>query len=142
MKFTNFKEAQPPQGMVTWRTEEGEIPYLFNAKMRMRGAGFEDVLSPSFDYWDGYKVHVQYNVEWSDELVEIKKDQIIPEYEISACPFCNNKPIVIWGGGYVCAPPMKAKYFHLSCCQFIASSSNTYTNLKKLLDDWNNALKK
>lgn len=140
-EFINFKEEKPCEGMVTWRSNDSEIPFLFNAKMRWRGAGYEDALSPAFDYWDGYRLNVHHDVSWSRNVLDIGKDEVIPEVEIHACPFCKNTPKVKYSGRYVCAPPMDAKYFYFECCEYINSGyMASRLALKDLVDDWNKSL--
>lgn len=141
MAFTNFKDAQPKQGMITWKGTRDGIPLLFNAEMRFRGAGRENVLSPEFDYWDGYQVHVKHEVEWAEELYDIdaKRKEVRPLVDITPCPFCKETPKVQYNAP-VGWPPMKADNFHMVCCSFTAGSSRRTEKLDKLISDWNFAL--
>lgn len=141
VEFTNFKDAQPKAGMVTWKGNREGIPLLFNAEMRWRGAGGGTVLSPAFDYWDGYRVHVRHEVEWADELVDLdaREREIRPLVDIAPCPFCKETPKVHFSSptGW---PPMKADYFYMTCCNFTAGFSRRAPDLRPLINDWNAAL--
>lgn len=142
MNFTDFKEAKPEAGMVTWKASRDGIPFLFNAEMRWRGAGGVRVLSPQFDYWDGYQVHVKFDVQWADELADLnaRKDELRPLVDMAPCPFCKETPKVYSGGGAIGWPPMKADYFYMVCCEFTAGSDRRVPNLDALISSWNAAI--
>lgn len=59
-----------------WRLPSVGVPGLvvtFIAHMRTRGAGYENVLSPLFDYWDGYRVILPQGVQWQPtESTDVK----------------------------------------------------------------------
>ncbi len=58
--WTLYSERRPDKaGVYEWRVPSKAVPgavLIVAAHMRMRGAGFSQVLSPSFDHWDGYRV--------------------------------------------------------------------------------------
>ena len=128
--------------MVTWKASRDGIPFLFNAEMRWRGAGGTRVLSPQFDYWDVCRVHVKFDVQWEDELLELNEQdhKIRPLVDIAACPFCNKRPKVRCGGGYIGCPPMKAEDFYITCCSFTAGFSRRVDGLDNLISSWNSKL--
>lgn len=141
MNFTNFKDAKPELGMITWRASRDGIPLLFNAEMRWRGAGLSQVISPQFDDWDGYQVRVRYDVEWSDELVEMdeRHGEIKPLVSVATCPFCHQVPRVYFYAP-VGWPPMNADNFHMECCSFTAGSRRRMRKLDDLINSWNTKL--
>lgn len=82
------------------------------ARFRKRGAGYTSVISPEFDHWDGYKVHVPAGTKWRQpsapgELKPYRQELLcVEELEPVACPFCNRVPTVkgvcrAVGGGVV-----------------------------------------
>lgn len=133
MVFTNFKDLKPKRGMVTWRTSIEGVEILFNAEMRIRGAGFEKVLSPEFDYWDGCKVHVKHNVSWSSELINIKDHTVKPLIKVNRCPICKKEPLIRHNR----TTPMEAEYFYIECCSWINGMSNRDGDINRLILDWN-----
>lgn len=78
MSFKNYRTEKPPEeGWYVWRVNHRHIKNLtieFLSKYRTRGAGFETVLSPQFDYWDGYRILLpDGNIEWDHIECEPKK---------------------------------------------------------------------
>lgn len=131
--WINYAEQRPTvAGAYRWRLESVVVPGMFVtfvAHMRERGAGHENVLSPLFDYWDGYRVHVPadlqwqalrpedpQNVEWCRVAgVEVEGLSPIP------CPYCNKVPV--WdalmrydGGGVRLSDPHMFNNWKLVCC--------------------------
>ena len=95
--------------------------------MRVRGAGFENVLSPEFDYWDGYRVILPKGlIEWAEipagmPLPRSRYDHMVLEIvgvEHENCPFCKSQPK--WGtsGGFIGATPISVPDFNLTCCKW------------------------
>lgn len=121
------KEKPPVEGHFWWRVsshtfEDTNVCPEWVAKFRKRGAGYTDVLSPEFDYWDGYRVIVPENLEWRELEQHDKKDGIRhPGVDFKGCPFDGYQPVLKWhrsGGGrgiIVGEPFYRADSFKLSC---------------------------
>ena len=67
-KWTNYADSKPDAGLFEWRIPSISLPgehVIVASMMRLRGAGFGNpILSPSFDHWDGYRVHVPNGLQW------------------------------------------------------------------------------
>jgi hypothetical protein len=98
------------------------------AHMQTRGAGYRDVLSPVFDYWDGYRIHVPDGLHWR-ETTEHKdiawheqKLICIEGLEHGVCLYCNQPPRLRGvqgahdGGVVVAGAPQHLNRFWLECC--------------------------
>lgn len=106
----------------------------FIAWMRQRGAGYKDVYSPQFDYWDGYRVLVPTETQWQEcEQVEGLADYghteiCIEGAELAPCPFCGKIPK--WygsnrshGGTLIGAAPHQFNTWRLECCAWAGTPS-------------------
>lgn len=118
-------------GVYEWRLPSLSLPdafVIFHAHMRMRGAGYSDVLSPSFDHWDGYRVIVPHGAQWREADVAVKCERhettglAIEGLEFAPCPYCGRVPQLEGHqagryGGFVCGPnPQHMNHWHLKCC--------------------------
>lgn len=116
-------------GVYEWRVPSVAVPGLvvtFAANMRMRGAGFRDVLSPSFDTWDGYRVLVPGGTEWREcEPMELRPHAVarlgVEGLQFVACPYCGNVPslhglIRSSGGVSMSSDPHRFNSWWLECC--------------------------
>lgn len=130
------------KGIHAWRVPHRFLKGLeveFLARMRMRGAGYEHVLSPEFDYWDGWRLHLPRGVQWR-EATEAEKASM-PAYERygrvtpvgvepEPCPFCGRVPTFrsrATGGGpgiLVNGAPHEHDAWELSCCSWTRSPTN------------------
>lgn len=137
------EEAPTQKGLYVWEANHKhrdmkELSIVFASIMRMRGAGFESVLSPKFDYWDGYRVHVPDDVEWRalDAGETLKDGEIITVNGLTPaiCPFCGALPEVKFTGFIGCTP-IDADRYWIKCCSWI--SSPTYANPLVLIERWN-----
>jgi hypothetical protein len=147
--FHDYRKEKPLiAGWYVWRLPhrflEG-VTLVFLAKYRKRGAGFETVLSPDFDYWDGYRVLLPSgSIEWAEydgedpkrgkELLDVVGVDNAP------CPFCKNKPTWRYHGRYICAPPTDTEYFYLECCHWFDGFKSRMANPIKLATTRNEAL--
>lgn len=131
--WTNYSERKPPAvGVYEWRMPSKGTPgivIIFAAHMRERGAGFERVVSPSFDYWDGYRLHVPKAVQWrethghadlpwhSDRMVAVDGLDIAP------CPYCQKVPSFKTAGPgyYFGAKPHEVSLWQFRCCAWAAT---------------------
>lgn len=131
--WTRFRDAQPTEaGIYEWRIPSKAVPsavLIVAAKMRMRGAGFENVLSPEFDYWDGYRVHVLCDVEWRATEFSPAKNQRTPHIlsieglDISPCSCCGQVPRIEAHqsdrfGTTICPDPWNLNSWRLICCEW------------------------
>lgn len=128
--FTRWAIEQPTkEGPYLWRMPSTGVPGLtveFVAWMRERGAGYKLVISPAFDYWDGYSVHVPANVSWAPTSIACKSHEYVA---ISAgidpivCPYCDCKPTLrgalnlnFGGGTHYGAKPYEWNTWWFECC--------------------------
>lgn len=69
-EWTLYSVRRPSSpGIYEWRMPSRAIPgmvLVVAAHMRERNAGYTREVSPEFDYWDGYKLHVPKEVEWRE----------------------------------------------------------------------------
>lgn len=130
--WIRYKDEQPQEpGLYEWRVPSKSVPgmvLIVAANMRMRGAGFETVLSPEFDYWDGYRVLVQCDVQWRETLFMPQTYENTPAVlsieglDISPCSHCRKKPRIKAHqtsnmGGIVLNPcPWNLNTWRFSCC--------------------------
>ncbi len=143
--WTEYVASRPTQpGLYLWRLPSAVCPGLFvivAAKMRARGAGYTNVLSPDFDHWDGYQVHVPPALSWRP--VDGQKDgHVEPEgVTLGTCPFCGKVPH--WSafeaspyGGLMCpARPQSLNEWKIECCRWIAGPRQS--DPRQLAAAWN-----
>ena len=147
--FFDYRKQKPPAAdWYIWRLPHKTIENLtlvFLAKYRMRGAGFENVLSPEFDYWDGYRVLLpKGSIEWADYNGEKPK----PGKELlevigadnATCPFCGSKPSWRYGGRSICSGPTNTDYFYLECCHWFDGFKSRMVNPLEYTKKRNEAL--
>lgn len=154
--WTPYAETRPEAaGAYQWRVPSRACSGLvvtFFAHMRMRGAGYRDVLSPVFDYWDGYRVIVPAGTEWraAENPPECKGHDevgVVPEgVDHAPCPFCRRVPTIKGlrrgydGRGVVVgAGPHEWNDWWLECCQWAGRPS--YADPRRLADVRNDLLK-
>lgn len=148
-QWIKYAEQRPvTAGIYRWRMPSKAIPGIVVSlleKFRMRGAGYENVLSPSFDYWDGYRVHVPAELEWQDvelpadfSLNERTRELIVDGLHIDPCPFCKKVPSLrayqyaAYGGLVVCPSPQNLNSWSLECCSWAKTPS--YDDPRKLTE--------
>jgi hypothetical protein len=117
-------DRPPAAGEYFWRVPSNALPGLFvlvRAKHRLRGAGHENVLSPEFDHWTGYRVTVPAGVQWREAVESDPK--VAPEgIDVEPCPYCGKTPK--WealeggelGGVVICGDPHRFNRWWLNCC--------------------------
>lgn len=132
-EWTLYREKRPESaGVYEWRLLSAAVPELVlivAAHMRWRGAGAKNVLSPVFDYWDGYRVSVPPFAEWratTDHQGIKSHEQIvvaIEGLEPGACIYCGKRPEIkgFWKtsrGIVVCAEPWRWNSWRFRCCEW------------------------
>ncbi|OQS10105.1 hypothetical protein B0T37_10690 [Chromobacterium violaceum] len=130
MSWIKYSEHRPATaGEYLWRMPSKVCDGMFviaKRKFRWRGAGYENVLSPDFDDWDGYRVSVPADVEWMDVPPELAaaKEVVIPEgVALVPCPFCGKTPhfhaMRYSGGGFSIRPsPDILNTWWTECCEW------------------------
>ncbi|WP_241173591.1 hypothetical protein [Serratia marcescens] len=146
MEWINYSERRPETaGVYLWRMSSRaakDINVIARKKFRLRGAGYQDVLSPEFDYWDGYSVTVPSELQWAenDESVPDILFESLPE--ANECPFCKKRPIIKafeWDRGCRVNPePYILNKFQLKCCGWIAAV--TFDSPVVAIESWNSKL--
>lgn len=130
-EWTSYQSSPPTEaGTYWWRLRSKvlqDMHLIFTANLRMRGNGYApDILSPSFDHWDGYRVHVP-KCEWKLAPEISAKDHetgnlSVEGLEFLPCPYCGRVPELrahqyCSGGGFVvCAEPQNYNLFEIRCC--------------------------
>lgn len=143
-QWIKYSEQKPEKaGVYLWRMDSETVKgekVIARKRMRSRGAGYQSVLSPEFDYWDGYRLHVPDDLEWMED------DETKPEVDftgcenISECPFCNKVPVLQGYSGFWSPKPQDLNQFKLVCCKW--NGSPTYNDPRELIKHWNNAVSK
>jgi hypothetical protein len=130
VKFRNYSKNKPPcPGWYVWRVRHKtmeDVLITFLAQFRVRGTGFTKIVSPEFDYWDGYKVLLPKVIEWAPYKGEKPKDYNnkvlnINSLYIARCPFCKETPELIYSGRFIGATPIDSEYWQFSCCGWASS---------------------
>ena len=129
---------EPPteKGIFVWRLPHSRIQQLsviFLAANRLRGAGYEMVLSPEFDYWDGWRLHVPESTEWAEYAGNLKANYLPVLYleydgviiKPDPCPYCKKEPIFKYTSPWSFRP-MTADKWWFECCNW--SQSPQYKN--------------
>lgn len=130
--WITYKECRPEtEGVYEWRVPSLTVPdmiVLVAAYMRKRGAGYVDVLSPVFDYWDGYRVHVPEGLQWrpTREHGDVKWHAVkligVEGLEHADCIYCGKTPTLhalqrgSMGGVVVSDSPHRFNSWWLKCC--------------------------
>lgn len=118
-EWTNYTQVnQLPIGEYLWRMphRKFDVIVVFRAQVRMRGHGFGDnVASPEFDHWDGYRVHLPSGAQYR-EVQESDPDMTIEGIDLLPCPFCGEAPKWQEGNGYVTARANHVENFSLGHC--------------------------
>jgi hypothetical protein len=147
--FKDYRKEKPTkEGVFVWRLNHKfikDVVIVFTAKYRSRGAGYETVLSPEFDYWDGYRVLLPDGpIEWCEYDGEPRKytHEIIDIEGLKnvACPFCGKIPKWVYSGRYICADPTDTDYFYLQCCAYFDGFGTRDRNPKDITKARNEAL--
>ncbi|QBR52755.1 hypothetical protein [Erwinia sp. QL-Z3] len=146
MNWVKYSERKPDAaGVYLWRMGSRKVKGLIvvaRAKFRMRGAGHENVLSPEFDYWNGYSLVLPGELQWAenDESVDDITFENLPT--ATACPFCKKTPSIKafeWDRGCRIGPePYILNQFQLKCCSWIARV--TFDSPVSAIENWNSNL--
>lgn len=125
--FTDYRKDKPKEkGWYVWRLKHillKDVTVIFLAKFRKRGAGHEQVLSPEFDHWDGYRVLLPSGkIEWDDYDGEPPKAgreviQVEGVHNV-ACPFCKQVPSWRYSGRFIGSGPTNTDYWYITCCKW------------------------
>lgn len=100
--WIDFAKTHPEKGLVEWRIPSSAIPgmvVIVAAHMRVRGAGFDTVLSPIFDYWDGYRVYVPSGLQWRKaglHNIRTCDEKVIgiDGLDVTPCIYCGKIPAI------------------------------------------------
>lgn len=143
-QWIKYSEQKPEkEGVYLWRMDSETVKgekVIARKRMRSRGAGYQSVLSPEFDYWDGCRLHVPDDLEWMED------DETNPEIaftgceNISECPFCKKAPSLNAYSNFVSPKPQSLSRFTLKCCTW--NGSPTYDDPRELIKRWNSAVSK
>ena len=126
--WINYTEHKPPkEGPYEWRMPSKGTPgvvIVFAACMRLRNAGWETVVSPSFDYWDGYRLNLPEGIQWREttehaSLQSYERKMLAVEgLDIAPCPYCGKVPSFETAGrGYhYGADPHDVALWSFKCC--------------------------
>lgn len=130
--WVRYEDQRPEsEGIYAWRVPSVALSgalVTFHAWMRVRGAGFKTVISPSFDHWDGYRVQVPSGTEWrpADDGAECKWHEVVrvgvEGLDFCVCPYCNKTPILdgyqrgASGGIVVSNDVHRFNHWWLNCC--------------------------
>lgn len=152
--WVSYAERRPERtGPYLWRVPSKAVPGVIVtcvAHMRKRVSGYEDTISPVFDHWDGYRVHVPDGVEWKDDHSGTKTEWHkitgidVEGVENVSCPYCGNVPT--WkayamhpgGGCIVNAGPHQLNDWALQCCAW--GKTPSFNDPRKLAEIRNAAL--
>ncbi|WP_368871935.1 hypothetical protein [Proteus terrae] len=143
-QWIKYSEQKPEkEGVYLWRMDSETVKgekVIARKRMRSRGAGYQSVLSPEFDYWDGYRLHVPDDLEWMEDD-ETKPEIAFTGLEvISECPFCKKAPLLHAYSNFVLPRPQSLSRFTLKCCAW--NGSPTYGDPRELIKRWNSAVSK
>ena len=125
--WIKFAERRPAaKGHYRWRVPSAALEgrrISFIAQNRARGAGLERVISPEFDYWDGWNLNYPSGLEWLEIAPDAKTDKTyyteieIEGIELAPCPFCKRAPE--WGVR-ISARIWERGDWQLKCCSWAA----------------------
>ncbi len=132
--WTDYGEKKPPvAGPYEWLVPSQVVKGMtvrVLAHFRERGAGYKEVLSPEFDYWDGYRVHVPAGTQWraapeGTDLKPYKQELLCVEgLDFVPCPYCQRKPRLNGvcrasdGGVVITGDAHKFNSWWLECCSW------------------------
>jgi hypothetical protein len=135
--LTHYAVEKPPaEGIYEWRVPSVGVSGLVVRSLahhRRRGAGHQDAISPEFDYWDGYSLHVPTGTQWREppegaELGRYEQRFICAEgIGLDLCPFCKNTPKLKGyvrasdGGAVITGDAHRINSWWLECCAWAKS---------------------
>ena len=148
MEWVKYSERKPEAaGTYLWRMDSRAVKGLTiiaRAKFRLRGAGYEDVLSPEFDHWDGYSVTVPGELQWAEDDASLPAIYFEGLPDAIECPFCKKRPVIKaheWNQGCRVNPePYILNHFKLQCCGWIAAVN--FDHPARAIEAWNEKLAK
>lgn len=129
-------EKPPAEGIYEWRVPSFAVSGLIVRSLahnRTRGAGHKDAISPAFDYWDGYNLHVPPGTQWREPPEGVKLERYEQRLvcaegvEFEPCPFCKNEPKLKGyvrasnGGAVVTSDAHRINHWWLECCAWARS---------------------
>jgi hypothetical protein len=144
--FKKYSQEQPKEkGYYIWRCNHKfikDVKITFIAEFRWRGAGQDNILSPEFDYWDGYRVIVQQGLEWDyydGEKPKYGQNILsINDLEIKPCPFCNEVPELKYRARHITGNAIDTDWFQFTCCSW--ASSPMFYNPVELIENRNSLI--
>lgn len=136
-EWISYSEQRPSsEGPFAWRVPSVAVHGLIVtcvAHMRERGAGYTRVISPVFDYWDGYRVLVPDGLQWKSAPEGANADwHKITDLNVEGvtnapCPYCGKEPkwdahIASPHGGYIIGgDPHRLNEWKLNCCSWAST---------------------
>ena len=133
--FHDYSKDKPSEGLYIWRMlhKSKSFTLVFAAEQRVWRGGYKNVISPEFDYWDGYNLLLPEGlIEWAEIPVGISpsKGEILEVVGVKnvKCPFCGNQPEWRSSGGFIGASPREQPNFHLECCKWFNGNRNRSSN--------------
>lgn len=145
----NYYETKPKkEGYYIWRVAHKRNPDIiitFITQYRLRGAGYQNILSPEFDYWDGYRIILPKQIEWDyyketppgcyRDVIDINN----LFKTITPCPFCKEVPKLVYSPNHIGGTAIDAEYWYTECCSW--TKSPRYSNPIELITKRENLLK-
>ena len=124
MEWINYSEKKPENlGSYLWRMESNVVAGLIviaRAEFRNRWAGYGEVDSPEFDYWNGYSLELPPKLQWREDNDQVPDISFENLPEVKPCPFCSNSPSIKSSSGFMRPRPYELNTFWLSCCRWIS----------------------
>ena len=144
------KERPTTVGFYLWRSPlmlDKDVIVEFSAEFRLSGTASDDspVLSPAFDYWDGYQVHVPPCTEWHvKSYSSTKTDNLdVVGLLLLPCPFCGETPVIegrqraSGSGIFMKDEPYAYNNWNLMCCKWINVCGPHFTSPLTMGAEWN-----
>jgi len=146
MKWTKYSEKKPDvQGVYLWRMQSQKVnglTVIARAKFRLCRVGHENVLSPEFDYWNGYSLILPGELQWAEDDATLPDISFENLPDAKACPFCKKVPTIRsfeWDHGCRISPePYILNKFQLKCCGWI--SGVNFESPVTAINSWNSKL--
>jgi hypothetical protein len=135
--WIDYSVTPPAAGVYEWSVPLVVAPDMtvtVLAHMRKRGAAYREIISPAFDYWDGYyRVTVPAGTHWRpatavpDDFPTYRETIIgVVGCEFDKCPFCHQVPRLVGvqrsgNGVSIGAHPHEFNTWWLECCSWAKS---------------------
>lgn len=127
----NYYTIKPEkEGYYLWKVphkRKPDISITFISQFRLRGAGYQNILSPDFDYWDGYRIILPKQIEWdyyTGPIPQTYKDTVDINNlfkTITICPFCKQIPKLVYSPNHIGGTAIDSEYWYTECCSWVKS---------------------